>query len=212
MCHVFSELRSTYFVTVWRRLFTTSQITMVPGSTSIRRESVGLEFNRRHIENICCLGWLTHWGRVTHICVNKLTTTGSDNGLSPRRRQAIIWTNAGILLIRPLGKKLQWHFNRNWNIFIQENAFENIVCEMVSILSRPQCVNSHQQQVAWDDFVCTVWLWSPNQVAILHLPWQLSCRGMCKRKKSNTSFRHISGRCPQAHNYSRHKRNSLKAG
>ena len=46
---------------------------------------------------------LTHWGRVTHICVSDLTTIGSDNGLSPGRRQAIIWTNAGILLIRPLG-------------------------------------------------------------------------------------------------------------
>ena len=45
---------------------------------------------------------LTHWGRVTHICVGKLTNIGSDNGLSPGRRQAIIWTNAGILLIRSL--------------------------------------------------------------------------------------------------------------
>ena len=46
---------------------------------------------------------LTHLGRVTHICVSKLTIIGSDNGLSPDRRQAIIWTNAGILLIGPLG-------------------------------------------------------------------------------------------------------------
>ena len=46
---------------------------------------------------------LTHWGRVTYICVSKLTTIGSDNGLSPGRRQAIIWTNYGILLIRTLG-------------------------------------------------------------------------------------------------------------
>ena len=46
---------------------------------------------------------LTHWGRVTHICVGKLTIIGSDNGLSPERRQTIIWTNAGILLIGPLG-------------------------------------------------------------------------------------------------------------
>ena len=44
---------------------------------------------------------LTHWGWVTHICVSKLTIIGSDNGLSPGRRQAIIWTNAGILLIGP---------------------------------------------------------------------------------------------------------------
>ena len=35
---------------------------------------------------------------MTHICV-----VGSDNGLSPVRRQAIIWTNARILLIGPLG-------------------------------------------------------------------------------------------------------------
>ena len=45
---------------------------------------------------------LTHWGRVSHICVSKLTIIGLDNGLSPGRRQAIIWTNAGLLLIRPL--------------------------------------------------------------------------------------------------------------
>ena len=37
-----------------------------------------------------------------HIYVGNLTTLGSDNGLSPGRRQAIIWTNAGILLIGPL--------------------------------------------------------------------------------------------------------------
>ena len=46
---------------------------------------------------------LTHWGRVTHICVGKLIIFGSDNGLSPDRRQAIIWTNAGLLLIGHLG-------------------------------------------------------------------------------------------------------------
>ena len=46
---------------------------------------------------------LTHWGRVTHICAGELTIIVSDNGLSPGRRQAIIWTNAGILLIGPYG-------------------------------------------------------------------------------------------------------------
>ena len=63
---------------------------------------------------------LTHWGRATHICVGYLSIIGSDNGLSPGLRQAIIWTNDGILLIRPLGKKLQWNFNRNPNIFIKK--------------------------------------------------------------------------------------------
>ena len=42
---------------------------------------------------------LTHWGRVTHICIGKLTIIGSENGLSPSRRKAIVWTNAGLLSI-----------------------------------------------------------------------------------------------------------------
>ena len=54
---------------------------------------------RRHRSHVMS----THWGWVTHICVSKLTIIASDNGLSPGRRQAIIWTNAGILSIGPLG-------------------------------------------------------------------------------------------------------------
>ena len=46
---------------------------------------------------------LTHWCRVTHICVGNLTIIGSDKGLSPNRRQAIIWSSDGILWIRPSG-------------------------------------------------------------------------------------------------------------
>ena len=46
---------------------------------------------------------LTHWGRVTHIFISELTIIGSDNGLPPEWRQAIIWTNAGILFIGFLG-------------------------------------------------------------------------------------------------------------
>ena len=40
-----------------------------------------------------------------------------------------------------LSSKFQWNSNRNSNIFIEENMYENIVCKMVAILSRPQCVN-----------------------------------------------------------------------
>ena len=47
---------------------------------------------------------LMHWGRVTHICISKLNHHGSGNGLSPDRRQTIIWTNDGLLLNGPLGK------------------------------------------------------------------------------------------------------------
>ena len=52
------------------------------------------------------MGWpldLTHWGRVTHIGISKFSIIGSDNGLSPGQHQAIIATNAEILLIEPLG-------------------------------------------------------------------------------------------------------------
>ena len=87
----------------------------------------------------CSILW-THWGRVTHICVGKLTTIGSDNGLSPGRRQAIIWTNDRILLIGPLGTNFSEILIAIETFSLQENAFENIVCEMASILSRPQCV------------------------------------------------------------------------
>ena len=65
-----------------------------------------------------------YWDRVTHICVGNLNIIGSNNGLSPGRRQAIIWTNAGILLIRPLGTNIQWNLDRNSYIFIQEKAFK----------------------------------------------------------------------------------------
>ena len=46
---------------------------------------------------------LTHWRRVTHTCVSTLTITGLDYCLTPGRRQVIVWTNAGTVLILPLG-------------------------------------------------------------------------------------------------------------
>ena len=67
--------------------------------------------------------YLTHWGRARHICVSKLTIIGSDNGLSPGRRQAIIWTIAGILLIGSLRNKLQWNINRSLCISISGYCF-----------------------------------------------------------------------------------------
>ena len=79
---------------------------------------------------------------MTHICVSKLTIIGSHNGLLAGRRQAIIWTNAGILLIELFGAN-KVNFIGNSNIFIQENVHENVVCEMASILSRHQCVKQY---------------------------------------------------------------------
>ena len=63
---------------------------------------------------------LNHWGRMTHICVSKPPIICSNNVLSPGRRQAIFWTNAGVLLIGPLR-------TNSSEILIQENTFENVI-------------------------------------------------------------------------------------
>ena len=84
-------------------------------------------------------GWcylLTHWGRVKHICVGKITIIGSDNGLSPARRQAIIWTNAGILLIGPL-----WTNLSEILIGIQTFPFTKMHLKMSCSKWRPFCLD-----------------------------------------------------------------------
>ena len=83
-------------------------------------------------QKLACL--LTHWGRVTHICVGNLAITGSDNGLSPGRRQTIIWTSAGILLIGPLGTNFSEIL-----IEIQTFSFEKMHLKMSSAKWRPFC-------------------------------------------------------------------------
>ena len=84
---------------------------------------------------------LTHWGRVMHICVGKLTINGSDNGLSPRR-QAIIWSNAGILSIGTLGTNFNEILSEIHTFSFRKMHLNMSSAEMPSISSRPQCVNS----------------------------------------------------------------------
>ena len=55
------------------------------------------------LSNTVMFPLLIHWGRVTHICANKLTIIGSYKSLSYVWRQAIILANAGILLVDPVG-------------------------------------------------------------------------------------------------------------
>ena len=43
-----------------------------------------------------------------------------------------------------LKNKLQWHFNRNSNIFTEDNIFWYIVCKMLTTMSLPRCVNQSQ--------------------------------------------------------------------
>ena len=88
--------------------------------------------------------YLTHWGRVTHICVVKLTIIGSDNGLSPRRCQAIIWTNAGIVSIGPLGTNFIGIL-----IGIQTFPFKKMHLKMSSAKWRPFCLGLTLVSSAW---------------------------------------------------------------
>ena len=79
--------------------------------------------------------WLTHWSRTMHICVSKLTIIVSDDGLSSRRRQAIIWTNAGLLLIWPLGTNFTEIL-----IEIHTFPFKKMHLKMSSGKRRPFCL------------------------------------------------------------------------
>ena len=92
-------------------------------------------------DNFCELhiSALTHWGRVTHICVSNLTIIGLDNGLSPGRRQAIIWTNVGQLLIGPL--------RTNFSEIIIEiltSSFKKMRLKVSSGKWRPFCVGLNE--------------------------------------------------------------------
>ena len=80
--------------------------------------------------------FLTHWGRVTHICVSKLTSIGSDNGLSPGSHylkqcwDVVNWTP---------GNKLRWNFEENSHNSILKNAFENgglYVSDLMSLMNQ----------------------------------------------------------------------------
>ena len=72
---------------------------------------------------------------MTHICVSKLTIIGSDNGLSPGRRQAIVWTNAEILLIEPPGTSFSEIL-----IEIHTISFKKMQLKMSSVKWRPFCL------------------------------------------------------------------------
>ena len=99
--------------------------------------------------------WVTQWGQVTHICASKLTITGSDNGLSPGRHQAITWTNARILLIGPLGRNFNEILIEIYTFSFRKLHLKTVVWKTAAILSRPQCVNflskiSHRPQAWWE--------------------------------------------------------------
>ena len=68
--------------------------------------------------------------KKSHYCI-----IGADNGLSPGRRQAIIWTIAGILLIGPLGTNFS-----EISIIILTFSFIKMRLKVSSAKRRPLCL------------------------------------------------------------------------
>ena len=66
---------------------------------------------------------------------------GSNNKLLPIWYTAIIWINACVLLAC-LENEHQWNFHQNSIFFIEGDAFEIVVYEMMTILSQPQFVKT----------------------------------------------------------------------
>ena len=126
--------------------------------------------------------WLTYWGRVTHICVSELTIIGSDNGLSPGRRQAIIWNNAWLLLIESLGTNFS-----DISIGIQTFSFKKMHLNMSSAKWRLFCLglnvliklNSLNFQLK-SFYLCKCLLGCLNHFHILQVSVQLSCINTCQ--------------------------------
>ena len=91
---------------------------------------------------------------VMHIYVSKLTTIGSDNGLSPCRRQASIWTNAGIMLIGPIGTNFS-----EIQIKINTFSFKKMHLKMLFAKWQPFCPGLN---------VLNSDLYSPSLTAVLY--------------------------------------------
>ena len=63
-----------------------------------------------------------------HICISKLNIISSDNGFCTGQYQAIIWTNAGILLTWPLGTNFS-----EMLIKIHTFSFKKMQVKMLSV-------------------------------------------------------------------------------
>ena len=96
----------------------------------------------------CSVQCLTHLGWVTHICVGKISSLGhimacllvGAKPLSNQCRNSVNWN---------LMNKLQINFGWNSIIFMTKNWLDNVICEMASILSQPQSVNSLLSDHSW---------------------------------------------------------------
>ena len=86
---------------------------------------------------------LTHLPLVQHKCVSEsgqhwfrwwLVAYSAPSHYLNQCWNIVNWT---------LRNKHPWNFSQKLNFFIQENVFENVVCEMAAILSRGRWVKAH---------------------------------------------------------------------
>ena len=166
---------------------------------------------------------LTHRGWVTHICFSKLTIIGSDNDLLPGRCQAIIWTNASILLIRASGtnfseilseintfsfKKmlLKMSSATRWQFCLGLNALIiHVYAERWSGLLRCRGIHSIDFQFWMNAIKDSKWCARIGPVSdhyILH--WPNTCRVLENRDKL-VRHRHTNGCCKPLSYWSSHK-------
>ena len=106
----------------------------------------------------------------------------SDNGLSPDWRQVIIWNNAGILLIGPIGTNFSEILFKIDTFSFKKMHLKNVLYEIAAILSRPQCVNTETKMSSfWWNFHH----WLHRKLS----KWQLSVQPVTKISSKWWHFR-----------------------
>ena len=120
---------------------------------------------------------------MTHICVSKLTIIGSDNCLSPERRQANVWTNAGILLIGTLGTNFS-EILREIHTF----SFKKMHLKTSSAKRRPFCFGLNMLNIG----IVPAYRCLPGPLSVyqgsLHNPW---CKANIKNVKLSQGIKRI---------------------
>ena len=119
-----------------------------------RGESTKSNMNGSPVQQVIALHEHFNSLRPSDACIRQKTITGLDNGLSPGRRSAPnqYLNHCRNMVNLDLLNKLQWNIKQNSYVFIQENAFESVVCNMAAILSRTQCgryISRHCHKIVW---------------------------------------------------------------
>ena len=141
-------------LSVWVRLSMLSQLSIIRYmGLCVFSLSISLVMIERILSYYHQIGSMNYYPLWMYASVNRLSI-GSDNGVSPLRHQAIIWTNAGWLSIGHLGTRFSdtlikmkkklfhwpkciWKYNlRNGGNFVQVRWVNNGMTYAVWILSR----------------------------------------------------------------------------